>query len=546
MDGARRDRYHRLGQWTDDTLLDRWDRSVAAYGDREFISDDQGGRYTYREMDQLAGRTAAVLRRYSIGAGDVVTFQITPRCAFAAVTLACFKLGAVAVPLGMCFEQKELNALLAFLDSRLHLSMAYYRDKERVSMLKGATAGLPLLNGTILVGGSCPGEDSSFPLLESLWQEALSPPPCHRGHGDDLAVILCTSGTSGATRGSKAVMFTHNNIIFSEDGFNRELGLTEEDAIFMPAPLNHATGFHHGLISPMLRGGRVVLQERFHCAQAVRQMNDERCTYSMGATPFIYDLVARLDESGEELPWLRFYVSGGAPLPEELVKRAYQNHNILVCECYGSTESVPHVFVRPKDALQVMGRWAGQTMDGVEVRIVDKDHNPVPPNVIGEEASRGPNVFVGYWKRPDLTRQALDDQGWYYSGDLCIMDEAGNIKVVGRKKDIIIRGGENLNTNEINDELEGCPGVTDHAVIGMPDSRLGERICAFVVCRPQAPAPTKDSVIAYLKAKHVPKRHWPERLERIDAIPRTDSGKVKKHLLAQELERRMAAGEEGV
>lgn len=531
--------YHRLGQWTQATLLDRWEQSVAAFGGREFVSDNQGGRYTYQTMDQLSDRIAVLLEALGVRAGEVVTYQITPRCEFAAVTLACFKIGAVAAPLGLCFEGGELTSLLTLLDSRLHFSVACYRRRERASMLVQAVQDLPLLRQTVLVGGA----DGPFPGLTALL-DAQSPrtAPRHRGHGDDLAVILCTSGT---TRVCKAVMFTHNNIIFSEDGFNKALGLTCEDAMFMPAPLNHATGFHHGLISPMLCGGRLVLQEQFCCAQAVTQMNQERCTYSMGATPFIYDLIAQLSETGEELPYLRFYICGGAPVPESLVRRAYDNHHILVCECYGSTESVPHLFVRPEQALEVRGRWSGEAMEGVEVRIVDENHQPVPPGVVGEEASRGPNVFVGYWNDPEITKKALDEEGWYYSGDLCIMDEAGHVKVVGRKKDIIIRGGENLNINELDANLEGCPGIVDHAVVGMPDPRLGERICAFVVCPSCQPPVTKESVLDYLNSRHIHKRHWPERVEVIDAIPRTESGKVKRHLLVQEVRRRMGLNERG-
>lgn len=536
-DPERDRRYRRLGQWTDDTLLDRWERTTAAFGERPFVTDDQGGRYTYREMDDLSDRVAAVLQSMGAEPGHAVTYQITPRCEFVAVTLACFKLGAVAAPLGMCFEGAELRGLLELLESRVHLSVASYRGKPRETMLSRTVQSLPHLRQTVLVGDG----QGELPSLKDLLENPQPTPPRHRGLGGDLAAILCTSGT---TRGCKAVMFTHNNIIYSEDVFNRELGITHQDAIFMPAPLSHATGFHHGILSPMLCGGRVVLQERFCCSEAVALMNREQCTYSMGATPFIYDLTARLDETGERLPHLRFYICGGAPVPEELVNRAWDHHGILVCECYGSTESVPHLFVRPEEALEVKGRWSGRAMEGVEVRIVDDHRRPLPPGAVGEEASRGPNVFVGYWKDPALTGQVLDDEGWYYSGDLCVMDELGRVKVVGRKKDILIRGGENLNVNDLNDELEGCPGVADHAVVGMPDPRMGERICAFVVCTPGAEVHRAD-VVAYLKSKGVHKRHWPERLERIGAIPRTESGKIQKHLLVDEVRRRMETGEEG-
>lgn len=194
---------------------------------------------------------------------------------------------------------------------------------------------------------------------------------------------------------------------------------------------------------------------------------------------------------------------------------------------------MPHAFVRPDEALALNGTTSGRAMEGVEIRVVDEDGNDVGVGVPGEELSRGPSVFVGYLKAREITDGALDNDGWFHSGDLCIMDEHGNIHIIGRKKDMIVRGGENLNTNEINDALEGCPGMGDHTIIGMPDDRLGERICAFAVPLPGHEDLKLEDVLDYLHSKKVPKRFWPERLELIDRIPHTGSGKVKKYLLKE-------------
>jgi len=531
--------YEEKGYWKRATLLDRWNSSVSQYGDKEFVVDDRGARYTYARLDEKADALAAYLEKCGIGSGDIVSFQITPRSEFVIALFACFKIGAVPAPLGLCFVDDELKGLLNLLGSKLHLSSASYRGSGRVQMMSELQSGLPLLRCLIFVCDS-DSEKAALPEGAGDFKEIAdsreAPKKLSSASSNDVALILCTSGT---TKASKAVMYTHNNIIYSEEVFNETLGLTKDDSIFMPAPLSHATGLHHGIISPMLRGGRLVLEERFNCAEAVRIMNSERCTYSMGATPFIYDLLRQLEESGGILPYLRFYICGGAPVPKELVQRAWNEFAILVCECYGSTESVPHVCVRPEECLENLGGWSGRTMDAIEVRVVDKNRKPVPPGVIGEEASRGPNVFVGYLNAPTLTDAALDDDGWFYSGDLCFADEKGNLKIVGREKDIIVRGGENLNSNNINENLEGCPGIKDHTVIGMPDERLGERICAFIVLTEGSETVTKEDVIAYLQSKKVHKRHWPERVEIIGKIPRTESGKVKKHVLAEELEKRM-------
>ena len=170
---------------------------------------------------------------------------------------------------------------------------------------------------------------------------------------------------------------------------------------------------------------------------------------------------------------------------------------------------------------------------------MDDQGRDVPVGTPGEEISRGPNVFVGYLKDPAATDQSLDDEGWFYSGDICVGDEKGNIRVIGRKKDMIVRGGENLNANDINNDIEGCPGVADHTVIGMPDDRLGERICAYLVLEPGVESVTREDVIEHFKRQKVNKRYWPERVEIIDELPRTDSGKVKKYLLVEDIKKRM-------
>lgn len=527
--------YEKAGFWGTATLLDRWNKTLAVFGESLFVADDRGARLTYSQMNEKLDAFAAYLERSGVQPGQVVTIQITPRSEFVIVLLACIKIGAIPAPLGMCFVSGELEEIMAKLDSVLHVSVSSYHNADRRQTMLTLKEHFPKLKKLVFVDNPDPYQEGADS-FEAIIAAGGKPERYSNARPEDFALILCTSGT---TKGSKAVMFNHDCIIYSEEVFNRTYGLKPEDRMFMPAPLNHATGLHHGIISPMLRGGSVVLQEWFKCDAAVEIMNREGCTYSMGATPFIYDIVKRLDESGDSLRHLNFYICGGAPVPRELVRKANEKYGILVCECYGSTESVPHVGVRPDECLRNDGLSAGRAMGEIEIRIVDSEHRPLPPGTVGEEASRGPNMFLGYFNAPELTHEALDDEGWFYSGDLAIMDEAGNVRIVGRIKDIIVRGGENLNTIDINDNIEGCPGVTDHAVIGMPDERLGERICAFLVTNGSDDEVTLDSLRNYLRTKGVQKRLWPERAEVIDEIPRTESGKIRKNILSAELAKRM-------
>jgi len=525
------------GYWSEKTLLDCFEESVERYPDREYVVDDRGFRYTYREMDEAAAKVAAYLLHQGVKPQDVVSFQIPIWSEFVLLTVACYKIGAVVHPIAMSYEEKELIRSMNLPETKVYFGPTFYYKTDYEQRILRVKAEIPSLRAVALLDGTKAKTSDTITLAEILaTYQPIKKKQCVHLTGQSLAVIL---GTSGTTRGTKGVLLTHDNVRYSEEIFNKELGLTKEDIMFMPAPLNHATGFHHGVIGPMLLGAKVVLQQKYRCREAIDLMNREKCTYSMGATPFIYDILRDLEVNGGALPDLKFYLCGGAPVPGYMVQKAWR-FGILLCEVYGSTESVPHVCVRPDEALALNGTASGRAMEGIEVRVVDDEGHDVPAGTPGEELSRGPNVFVGYLKDKRITDEALDDDGWFHSGDICTMDEQGNIRIIGRKKDMIVRGGENLNANEINDRLEGCPGILDHTVIGMPDDRLGERICAFAVPAAGHEDITLAKLITYLKENNVPKRFWPERLEIIDRIPHTGSGKVKKYLLQEELKRRMA------
>ena len=250
-----------------------------------------------------------------------------------------------------------------------------------------------------------------------------------------------------------------------------------------------------------------------------------------------------MEEKGTAIPSLRFYLCGGAPVPSTLIERAAE-HGFLLCELYGSTESCPHLRVPCDKCLEWDGRFSGVAYPGIEVKVVDEFRNEVAHGVQGEEASRGPHMFCGYLNDPERTNEALDDEGWFYSGDLCTIDEEERVRINGRKKEIIIRGGENISAREVDDNVMDWEDICDQATVGMPDERLGERICLFAV---PAPGVTKElclhDLTDYLASKGVAKRLWPERIETIDAIPRTPTGKIKRFELAREVKRRMGIGQ---
>ena len=534
IDENRKLEYYDKGYWGTDTIADAWRKQAQRYADKEYIRDNYR-KYTYKEVDCAATRLAAWLEDQGIERGDVVTIQLPNWCEFTILMYAVYKAGCVLHPLPKSFNEEDLVRAMNLVDSSALICPTFSHKTDYEQQALNIQNDVPTLKTTLLVD-KCAPEHGSLPTLSKVL-EATPPREGFSGaSSDDVACILSTSGTTGVP---KAVMLTHNNILFSERSMVSAFGLDEHDVAYMPSPLSHATGIFHGLITPMLSGGSIILEEEFHTITAVPHINACGVTWCMSATPFVYDILNFLDDYHTELSHMRLFMCGGAPVPASLIERAHR-HNMLLCEIYGSTESCPHVYVPKEQCLAWNGAWSGIPFDGIQVKIVDDEGNEVENGTQGEELSCGPHLFVGYHKNDDANKRALTDDGWFRSGDLGYVDENGRLRINGRKKEIIIRGGENISANEIDAHILGCPGVGDHATIGMPDERLGERICTFVVAKPECKAPTKESVIEHLKSKHVQKRLWPERVEIIDRIPRTATGKVRRFVLLEEIKHRMS------
>lgn len=537
IDEGRKQEYYDKGYWDSETLNDIWNKVVAEHGDLEYVSDDRGQRFTYAQVDDKASRLAAWFKEQGVESGDVISWQVPIWADFAYVYVAALKVGAVMHPLPRNFNDKDLSFVMNIVGTKVFLCPTFYWKTSYEDETLLFMDDVPTLKAVALLDKDAPvGHPDLFISVAQILEtyEPLTEPPASKA--DEVVCILSTSGTTGLP---KQVLMTHNNLKFSERVYTDLARRTPADVMIMSSPLNHATGFYHGLISNMMMGARVVLNEHFDPAQAVMLINREGVTWSHGATPFVYDLLNYMESKSIECPSLDIFISGGAPVPRDMVKRCWK-HLFLLCESYGSTESCPHIFVPPEKVLEWDGKWSGIPYDGIEVRFVDCNHNEVPNGEQGEECSRGPHQFVGYLKNPLANQKCLDDEGWFYSGDLGYRDDEGRIRINGRMKEIIIRGGENISAVEIDNDLEGCPGISSWATVGMPDQRLGERICTFVVPTDPAHCPTVKDVQEYLTSKDIQKRNWPERIEPIELIPYTASGKVKRYLLVDEIKKRLA------
>ncbi|EHR0342915.1 medium-chain fatty-acid--CoA ligase [Escherichia coli] len=529
----RRAAYRQQGLWGDASLADYWQQTARAMPDKIAVVDNHGVSYTYSALDHAASCLANWMLAKGIESGDRIAFQLPGWCEFTVIYLACLKIGAVSVPLLPSWREAELVWVLNKCQAKMFFAPTLFKQTRPVDLILPLQNQLPQLQQIVGVDKLAPATSSLS--LSQIIADNTPLTTAITTHGDELAAVLFTSGTEGLPKG---VMLTHNNILASERAYCARLNLTWQDVFMMPAPLGHATGFLHGVTAPFLIGARSVLLDIFTPDACLALLEQQRCTCMLGATPFVYDLLNVLEKQPADLSALRFFLCGGTTIPKK-VARECQQLGIKLLSVYGSTESSPHAVVNLDDPLSRFMHTDGYAAAGVEIKVVDDARKTLPPGCEGEEASRGPNVFMGYFDEPELTARALDEEGWYYSGDLCRMDEAGYIKITGRKKDIIVRGGENISSREVEDILLQHPKIHDACVVAMPDERLGERSCAYVVLKAPHHSLSLEEVVAFFSRKRVAKYKYPEHIVVIEKLPRTASGKIQKFLLRKDIMRRL-------
>ncbi|ENA2800884.1 medium-chain fatty-acid--CoA ligase [Shigella flexneri] len=529
----RRAAYRQQGLWGDASLADYWQQTARAMPDKIAVVDNHGASYTYSALDHAASCLANWMLAKGIESGDRIAFQLPGWCEFTVIYLACLKIGAVSVPLLPSWREAELVWVLNKCQAKMFFAPTLFKQTRPVDLILPLQNQLPQLQQIVGVDKLAPATSSLS--LSQIIADNIPLTTAITTHGDELAAVLFTSGTEGLPKG---VMLTHNNILASERAYCARLNLTWLDVFMMPAPLGHATGFLHGVTAPFLIGARSVLLDIFTPDACLALLEQQRCTCMLGATPFVYDLLNLLEKQPADLSALRFFLCGGTTIPKK-VARECQQRSIKLLSVYGSTESSPHAVVNLDNSLSRFMHTDGYAAAGVEIKVVDDARKTLPPGCEGEEASRGPNVFMGYFDEPELTARALDEEGWYYSGDLCRMDEAGYIKITGRKKDIIVRGGENISSREVEAILLQHPKIHDACVVAMPDERLGERSCAYVVLKAPHHSLSLEEMAAFFSRKRVAKYKYPEHIVVIEKLPRTASDKIQKFLLRKDIIRRL-------
>ncbi|BCJ75931.1 hypothetical protein CS0771_54750 [Catellatospora sp. IY07-71] len=519
-----------------DALVRRWARQRP--DDTAVVEAASPGRaerrLTWRELDQRADAAAAMLLELGVQPGEPVAWQLPNWAESVVLTIATVRIGAVCCPLMPIFRERELRHMLGCARARVLVVPEHHRGRDHARELAALLAGpeAPPVRHVVVVGGGPLAEGGG--VRWHRFDEALARQvpdravlDARRPTPDMLAQLLFTSGTTGEPKG---VLHRMQTLTRAAAMAARHLGLTRADRVFVPSPLAHQTGFLYGMWLALTLGAPHILQPVWDGQTALDTLRRWQGTFVQAATPFLVDLVRAVEDTGRPPAELRIFVATGAAVPRALAERATRVLGAAVCGAWGTTETCLGTLGAPGDDPASVWGTDGRALAGVGIRVTDDAGTVLGPQQEGNFEVTGDCLFAGYLDRPEWSEAALTPDGWYRSGDLAVIDESGYVRITGRVKDVINRGGEKIPVAEIEQLLHAHPSIADVAIVAMPDERLGERACAYVVR-------TGDldfaEVQQFLDQQKVAKQYWPERLEIIDELPRNPVGKVQKFLLRE-------------
>lgn len=498
------------------------------------ISNDR--KYTYRQIEQRAAALATALHELGVGKGDRIALDLPNWPEFIISMFAVAKLGAIMVPLNPRYTVPELQYMLRHSEATVVISAETFADTDYLQLFEGFLTSLPDFQYLVTVGEEELWYDDRIYQFEDLLSSGEGRDmPRIDVEANDVFAILYTSGTMGKPKG---VALTHANLLGTAHDTVNAIGLSADDIVFGVATVFHVFGLGPGVLGTMMAGAALVLQEQFEAASALDLIERHRVTVHYGVpTAYVIEM-HELERSRRDLSCLRTGIVAGAPIGDELVRRIRDELCPNLCVAYSLTETASTVsMTRPDDPADKLVFTVGRPLPGTEVRVLDLDGTILPEESLGEISVRGPGVMKGYYRQPGETAQAFDEEGYFLTGDLGMIDEDGFIHIVGRRKELIIRGGFNVYPREVEDRLHAHPAVLDVAVVGLPDEVLGEAVCACVM-------PVEGAIITGEEI-----RDWcrdaladykvPDLVRFFDSFPLTGSGKVRRVELA-----RMVSAEE--
>ncbi|OAL86734.1 cyclohexanecarboxylate-CoA ligase [Acinetobacter terrae] len=529
----RREKMLQEGYWLNKTILDSLNEAVYQYPDKVAlvsykIEDQSEKSFTYREMLHTANKISLGLKRLGVQKQDIVSCQLPNWWEFTLLYIACRRIGAVLNPLMPIFRERELSFMLKHTETKVLIVPKVFRKFDHEKLAYQLQKNIESLEHVVVVGGEGEnsfeklllnhGLDNDPQILNTLNDVTIT--------ADDIAQLVFTSGTTGEPKG---VMHTANTLFSNIVPYAKRLHLSKDDVIFMGSPMAHQTGFMYGLIMPVLLKAKAVLQDVWDVNTAIDLIHKHEVTFTMASTPFLNDLSEAVLDTHQSLDSLKLFLCAGAPIPSTLVQKARQNMGVKVISAWGMTECGAVTTTRPEDDDERSFNTDGLPLPGVEVKIVDDHGEVLPPHQSGTLMIRSCSNFGGYMKRPHLNETSED--GWFDTGDIAYLDEQGYIRIAGRKKDVIIRGGENIPVAEVESLIYLHPDIATVALVPYPDDRMGEKACAIVKLKEGAHQIVLKDLVDFLKMHNLANQYLPERLEVWEDIPMTPSGKIQKFKL---------------
>ena len=509
-----------------DTIGGNLERTVATHGDREALVDvPSGRRWTYRELLTDVDTVAKGLMAKGVAAGDRIGIW-APNCPeWTILQYATARMGAILVNVNPAYRTHELTYVVNQSGMRMLVSALSHKTSDYRAMIEEARPDCGSLSEVVHIG------DASWEALVAAGSSVTDEDLAERGAGlapDDPINIQYTSGTTGFPKGAT---LSHHNILNNGYFVGELIRYTEEDRICIPVPFYHCFGMVMGNLAATSHGACMVIPApSFEPAATLQAVVDERCTSLYGVPTMFIGELGLPDFADYDLSSLRTGIMAGSTCPVEVMKRVVAEMNMVeVAISYGMTETSPmSTMTRTDDDLARRTETVGRSMPHIESKVVDPVSGvPLPRGETGELCTRGYSVMLGYWEEPDKTAEAIDAARWMHTGDLATMDEDGYVSIVGRIKDLVIRGGENVYPREVEEFLYTHPAIADVQVIGVPDEKYGEELMAWVVLREGATGLTAEEVREFATGKLA---HYkiPKYVHVTEAFPMTVTGKVRK------------------
>jgi acyl-CoA synthetase (AMP-forming)/AMP-acid ligase II len=533
------DGFYAAGYWQPASFNTLIADQAARRGEQTFVFDSTTS-LTYADFRDKALRVAVGLKRQGVRRGDRVAVQLPNWTDFPVIAAALSRIGAVLVPIMPIYRAEEVAYVLRHSGAVAAVTCEEFRGFGHLAMFEELRSAAPELRAVYVARSAGTSQtasldslvvDGELPDLQAQAGPDSSP--------DDGFLVVYTSGTTSRPKGC---FHTFNTVRASASAIMKSLAYTEQDVQFGPSPVTHSTGLVTSVVLPLIAGAKSYLMEAWDPHEGLIRIEKYGCTAAVTATPFLQMLMAVYDPAKHDASSMRLWVCAGSPIPGAIVERSRQLLGCQTLSLYGRSENFLTTMCTVTDPAQRPASSDGSAVEGAEVKVVGADGLEMPRGEEGDIAYRGPSHMIEYFRDDEQTAALFTPEGFSRSGDLGRMDSGGFVRVTGRLKDIIIRGGMNISTREIEDHLLQHPAIANVALVGMPDERLGEKACAYVVLADRSLALTLGDVTAYLREHRLAVQKLPERLEIVPALPMTATGKVQKHVLRADIREKLSSG----